>query len=99
MTKQLWDNLGQINNQGTPQELWHNSNTAEIASKTDVDTHNNTVNTLHILHTLTSDWNTSGPYLSVLSSKIENNVSRISWRNCHIHTQSVILYISTAEAT
>lgn len=29
----------------------------------------------------TSDWNTRGPYLSVLSSNMEKSVSRMSWRN------------------
>lgn len=37
---------------------------------------------VHSVNSLTSDWNTSGPYLSVLSSKMENKVSKMSWRNC-----------------
>lgn len=32
--------------------------------------------------TPTSDWKTSGPYLSVLSSKRQKSVSRTSRRNC-----------------
>lgn len=37
---------------------------------------------LHSFNAPTSDWKTSGPYLSVLSSKRQKSVSRTSRRNC-----------------